>query len=131
MKLVVQKVDQATQYCRLTLCNEMSYAESRSSDTILSLDLLSAQPIWRDIDTNLTPIDKTYTINTTNTNDTTTTITIVNERGAFLDIIDLITSNSKVPFFEEKNIYFQNFKCHYLKMSFCRLGYFLLHEPHI
>ena len=47
----------------------------------VSLDLLSAQPIWRDIDTNLTPSDKTYTINTTNTNDTTTTITIVNERG--------------------------------------------------
>ena len=97
----------------------------------MSLDSVSAPLIWRDIDTNLTPSDKTYTINTTNTNDTTTTITIVNERGAFLDIIDLIISNSKVPFFEEKNIYFQNFKCHYLKMSFCRLMHFLLHEPHI
>ena len=95
--------------------------------TIVSLDHVSAQLIWRDTDTNLTPSANTYTINTTNTNDTTTTITIVNERGAFLDIIDLIISNSKVPFFEEKNIYFQNFKCHYLKMSFCRFGHFLFH----
>ena len=47
----------------------------------MSLDLLSAPLILRDIDTNLTPSDNTYTINTTNTNDTTTTITIVNERG--------------------------------------------------